>query len=165
MYSAIFAIDKNGGMGSQGSLPWPHDPEDLRWFQRHTKNQIVIMGSKTWLDPNMPSPLPNRINVVVSSKHLEDFPGADYVMNVTELEWGFDLLSQDHPGKTCFIIGGPKLLTISRNFIETAYVTHYNSEYDSDAVLDVDSWFKNTTIQQELLSNNKIFRKYECRLI
>ena len=86
-------------------------------------------------------------------------------MNTTELSKGFDLLAQDHPNKTIFIIGGPRLLKISRNFIETALVTHYNSDYDSDAVLDVDSWFENTTVLQESLSNNKIFRKYECRPI
>ena len=165
MINAIFAIDNNGGMGSRGSLPWPHDSEDMRWFQRHNKNQIVVMGSATWLDPNMPSPLPNRINVVVSRKHLEDFPGADYVMNVNELDWGFKLIAQDYPDKTIWIIGGPRLLTISRNFIETAIVTHYNSDYGCDAILDTKSWFTNTEIQDESPGINKIFRKYKCKPI
>jgi len=165
MVNAIFAIDKNGGMGRNGSLPWPYDLEDMRWFQRHTKNQIVVMGSSTWLDPNMPSPLPNRINVVVTSKHLEDFPGADYVLNANELSWGLDLIAQDFPNNIIWIIGGPKLLTISRNFIDTALVTHYNSDYDCDAILDINSWFTNTELVEELSGINKIFRKYTCKPI
>lgn len=45
----ILAIDSNGGMGKDGTLPW-HHPEDLKYFQKYTKNTICIMGRTTFLD-------------------------------------------------------------------------------------------------------------------
>jgi dihydrofolate reductase len=67
MIAAILASTNTGGIGLNGTLPWPKHSEDLKWFKEHTSNQIVVMGRKTWDDPMMPKPLPNRINCVVSS--------------------------------------------------------------------------------------------------
>ena len=57
---AIFAVDKFGGMGFNGSLPWPHHSEDLAYFKEQTTNHIVVMGRNTWEDPKLPKPLPGR---------------------------------------------------------------------------------------------------------
>ena len=39
---------------------------------------IVVMGSTTWEDPDMPRPLPKRTNVLVTTRK-DDYPGAHYV--------------------------------------------------------------------------------------
>ena len=54
MISSIFAIDASGGIGKDGSLPWPKDSEDLKWFRHNTTGDIVVMGKNTWMDPMMP---------------------------------------------------------------------------------------------------------------
>ena len=162
MLRAIFAIDRYGGMGNKGSLPWPHDPEDMRWFRQHTSNQLVIMGSSTWLDPTMPSPLPHRINVVVSDQPPHKFYGADYIVKTDNLSVTLGEIASQHKERSCWVIGGPKLLTMTRHLITDAYVTHYHDEYEADAVLDVACWLNNAMIQEESYGNNKTFRRYTC---
>ena len=68
MINAIFAVDHYGGMGFNGTLPWPHNAADLANFKKATTNHVVVMGRNTWDDPKMPKPLPERI-VYVASKH------------------------------------------------------------------------------------------------
>ena len=57
------AVDDNGGVSKNGSMPWPRNSRDLEWFKKNTKSNIIIMGRITWVDPKMPTPLINRINV------------------------------------------------------------------------------------------------------
>ena len=77
MLKAIMAIDDEGGVSKSGSMPWPKNSNDLKWFKKNTVNQVVIMGRLTWADPLMPKPLPNRINVLVTNKSPYLFKGAD----------------------------------------------------------------------------------------
>ena len=80
MLKAIMAVDDNGGVSKSGSMPWPKNSGDLQWFKKNTINQVVIMGRLTWVDPMIPTPLPNRINILVTKKSPSLFPGAnDYI--------------------------------------------------------------------------------------
>jgi Dihydrofolate reductase len=64
MIKAILACDKRGGVSKEGSIPWPKNTKDLSWFKKNTPNHVVVMGSKTWIDPLMPWPPANRINLL-----------------------------------------------------------------------------------------------------
>jgi len=165
MMRAIFAIDLNGGMGKAGSLPWPHDPEDMKWFRDHTGDQVVVMGSRTWQDPNMPSPLPGRINVVVSDQPAELFNGADHIISNTRLRESLGEIELMYPGKGVWIIGGANLLSRTRDVVSEAYVTHFHDDYGCDTVLAARDWLQNTTIQTESYGRNKTFRVYTCNHI
>ena len=79
MLKAIMAVDDEGGVSKLGRMPWPKNSSDLEWFKNHTVNQVVIMGRSTWIDPKMPTPLLNRINVLITSKPPSFFPGADII--------------------------------------------------------------------------------------
>ncbi len=68
MIKAILACDNEGGVSKKGTIPWPKNTKDLRWFKKNTTNNVVVMGSKTWVDPLMPWPLPNRINDLATPK-------------------------------------------------------------------------------------------------
>ena len=35
MIKAILACDDDWGIGKCGDLPWPHDPNDLKWFKEN----------------------------------------------------------------------------------------------------------------------------------
>ena len=76
MIKAILACDDYGGVSKNGTLPWPHNSTDLKWFKDNTAGHIVVMGSTTWEDPGMPRPLPKRTNVLVTTRK-DDYPGAD----------------------------------------------------------------------------------------
>ena len=70
MIKAILACDEEGGVSKKGTIPWPKNTKDLGWFKKNTTNNVVVMGSKTWVDPLMPWPLPNRINVLATTKKI-----------------------------------------------------------------------------------------------
>ena len=36
MIKAIMAVDDNGGVSRDGSMPWPKNHKDLKWFKNHT---------------------------------------------------------------------------------------------------------------------------------
>ena len=62
---AIACVDENWGIGKSGDLLF-HIKKDMESFKRLTENGIVIMGRRTW--ESLPKkPLPNRINIVVTS--------------------------------------------------------------------------------------------------
>ncbi len=66
MITLIVARAKNGAIGRDNTIPW-HIPEDLKSFKRETLGGAVIMGRNTW--DSLPfKPLPNRLNIVVSSR-------------------------------------------------------------------------------------------------
>ena len=100
MINAIFAVDFNGGMGFNGSLPWPHNAEDLQHFKDLTTGHVVVCGRKTWDDPKMPKPLPNRTNYVFSSQSI---PGVR-TLNGNVIE-NLKALEQIHTNQTIFVIG------------------------------------------------------------
>ena len=77
MIKAILAIDDEGGVSKDGSMPWPKNSNDLKWFKNHTLNNVVIMGKLTWIDPFIPTPLKDRINVLVTNQDKTKYPSAD----------------------------------------------------------------------------------------
>ena len=71
MIKAIMAVDDNGGISKGFSMPWPKNSKDLQWFKKNTLNQVVVMGSKTWEDPFLPTPLKYRENTeIVTNDNL-----------------------------------------------------------------------------------------------
>ena len=146
----IMACDAAGGIARKGTLPWPKNTKDLAWFKRHTTGCVVVMGSKTWQDPFMPSPLPGRYNVVVTSKPEEN-PGADaYITKnlceeVKKLEQ--EKGSKDKP---IWIIGGANLVDQLMPEIDRFYITIMDEKYDCDTFLPLKSILR----QPELASKH-----------
>ena len=75
MIKAILACDNSGGVSKNGTMPWPKNSRDLKWFKSNTAQNVVVMGSTTWDDPIMPGPLPKRVNVLATTRE-KDYPGA-----------------------------------------------------------------------------------------
>ena len=127
MINAIFAVDFNGGMGFNGTLPWPHNAEDLQHFKDLTTGQVVVCGRKTWDDPKMPKPLPNRTVYVATHRpvaYATPFSG-DITQKLLAIE-------QAHPDKKIFVIGGVELLESARSLFDRIYLTHIKGSYKAD---------------------------------
>lgn len=138
MIKAIFAIDAFGGMGLNGGLPWPHCKEDFAWFVNNTKNNTVVMGRKTWEDPKMPKPLPNRRNIVVcKNKYYKA-----YQADVWTEDWIDRMRILDSKQNDVWVIGGPSLLEQAKPYIQEFYVTRFKSAYRSDVKLDTRTFFE-----------------------
>ena len=139
----IWAQDENGGIGKDGKLPW-HISEDLKNFKRLTSGSTILMGRNTW--ESLPvRPLPERRNIVLSSKEV---PDVEYYTSVEEC-----LKRLDGDGtEELFVIGGT---TVYRNFIHRAdelHITHVD-----ELTIGIDTYFPVTMIkiQQEFEKINE----------
>ena len=130
------AIDDEGGVSRNGTMPWPKNSDDLKWFKQNTINNIVIMGKLTWLDPQMPTPLKNRINVLVTNKSPSMYPGADkyisgdLVVNIRKLFKEFNSLEK-------WIIGGPNIVDQLFELIDEFYLTRIYGNYNCDTKINI----------------------------
>jgi dihydrofolate reductase len=135
MINAIFAADMFGGMGLQGTLPWPHNSSDLKNFKRLTEGGIVVMGRRTYDDPKMPKPLPNRTVYVVSNRMIADSVHqirGDIVSKILQLE-------KDNPNQTIWVIGGADILEQCESIYDKIYLTHVKGSYKIDTKVNLKS--------------------------
>lgn len=127
MIRAILAADTNWGIGKDGTMPWPHNSEDLKWFKECTLNSTVIMGRKTW--DSLPfKPLPNRQNVVVS-RQLD----IDKYKNTVIID--IDTLRNTKRSLDCWIIGGSQLIETVLSSIDEIWISRINEVYSCDTFL------------------------------
>lgn len=156
MISAIFATDLHGGFGYHGGLPWQHITEDLQHFKDTTKDQIVVMGRGTWESKDMPKPLPNRINAVVTTSFIPDV----HRINPHNYLIGLDLLHQEYPNKEIFIIGGKQLIMLSLPILQQLFITTIKGEYESDVRLDLNTIVADFDIASSRTSELCLYEKY-----
>ena len=141
MIKAIMAVDDEWGFSKNGSMPWPKNTEDLQHFKATTNNNIIVMGRLTWDDPFMPTPLKNRINILVTSQSPDLYPGADryisddLIKNIKNINSEYE--NQDFlKNKDIFIIGGANLIFQVFDIIDIFFITHIKGAYNCDKKLD-----------------------------
>lgn len=112
---AIAACDKNNLIGKDNQIPW-HLPEDLKFFRKQTENNIVIMGRKTWESiPKNFRPLPNRINIVLTSE-IEKYKNSDDKSVSFVNSWEDALaLATFFDDRDIYVIGGASLYNCAIN--------------------------------------------------
>jgi dihydrofolate reductase len=102
--SIIAAKSKNFVIGNNNILPW-YLPSDLKHFKTLTQGCVVIMGRKTY--ESIGKPLPNRLNVVISSQNSFNTPeGVIVSSGPNEAIKASRLLCLEQGIKDIWIIGG-----------------------------------------------------------
>lgn len=135
MINAIIACDLDGGIGKNGTLPWPRIPEDLRRFREKTTNGVVVMGRKTWDDPVMPKPLPRRINVIVTTKNditTWTAMGEGIVTATGDPEIILKTLQETYRYRDIYVIGGSSLFNQCLPYIDRLFLTRVKKSFDCD---------------------------------
>lgn len=160
MIRSIFAVDANGGLGKDGTLPWPKDGEDLRWFKESTTGDMVVMGKNTWLDPMMPKPLPNRTSVIVATKDYHLCDAAHMVISGDHLIPALGELQSRNPHRTIWIIGGAQLLTSTKGLSEEIYLTRFDRAYECDVKIDLVEYLRGYELRKEIPGKDKRFQIY-----
>lgn len=134
MINAIVACDDNGGIGKNNTIPWPYNKEDMCYFKELTTNNIVVMGANTWHSKGMRAPLPNRYNVVVTTKNvLTPMPDLCIRENVSK---EILLLEERFSDKIIWIIGGSTLLSQTSSIIDYWYITRIGNVYQCDKFIN-----------------------------
>ena len=133
MIRAILACDDTGGVSKDGTLPWPNNSTDLKWFKDNTAGHVVVMGSTTWQDPHMPRPLPKRTNVLVTSRPT-DYNGANRYIS-GDLNKSVQRIAEEFPSLITWVIGGPNIIEQTLGIIDEFYLSRIPGEYDCDTFL------------------------------
>ena len=119
----IVGFNHKNIIGNNNKIPW-YVPEDLKLFQKITKNHIIEIGRKTFESlPN--GPLKNRVNIVITNqKELYDKNSETLIY--TNFANSFVLLEtlQKETQKEVFIIGGN---TIYKQYFE--YCTKFHISF------------------------------------
>ena len=147
------AADDFGGISKNGSMPWPKNSSDLKWFKKNTINTIVIMGRLTWIDPFMPSPLKERINVLITNQDKEKYLGADEYISGDILKNVIDI-SNNYKKKDIFIIGGSDILSQLFNLVEEFYLTRIYGNFKCDKFIDLKKIEESMAIIKKIENDN-----------
>jgi dihydrofolate reductase len=143
MINALFASDRFGGIGFNGTLPWPHNSNDLKNFKALTQGHVVVMGRRSWDDPKLPKPLPGRTVYVATTRgieHARPIKG-DIVEEVSKLE-------KMYPNKTIWVVGGADILEQCRDLYDRIYLTHFKGNFRIDTKVDLKSILTGYQIKQ-----------------
>jgi dihydrofolate reductase len=130
MIKAIMAVDDKWGIGKNGSLPWPKNSEDLKYFSKQTTGHIVVMGRKTWEDPCFPGPLPNRENIVITSKQMDEVEtiSGSIMRDLQTLDFNSE--------KDVWLIGGRQVIESYIDLVDEFYLTSIPGDYECDTFLE-----------------------------
>ena len=136
MIKAIMAVDDNGGISKGSSMPWPKNSNDLKWFKKNTLNQVVVMGSKTWEDPFMSTPLKERENIIITTKDNSYYPGAKAYLKGNVVNEILNL-EKKYSNKDIYIIGGPDIIKQTFDLFKEFYLTRIYGNFECDKFIDI----------------------------
>jgi len=150
---AILACDPEGGIGLNGTLPWPAPKGDHERFRKLIKNCTVIMGRKTWDSPDMPKPLPNCKNIVITNTPSATSSGGLLRPINTPLEINNLTAQYEHniiPWKLLFLgkhiwdngqtwcVGGAQIFLEMYYHIKELHLTILPKTYECDTFINIE---------------------------
>lgn len=140
MINAIVSVDEKMGIGANGKLLASY-PEDMKFFKAMTTGHVVVMGRKTW-DSLPIKPLPNRTNIVITSKpqksndiNVEFITMEDFLNNLDYLDTG---------DREIFIIGGASIYKQLLPYCQKIYMTLIPTVHE-----DADAFFPQIDVHNE----------------
>lgn len=134
-FNVIVALSrKNNGIGLNNTIPWKL-PKDMGYFRSITtgsSKNAVIMGRKTWESiPEKFRPLPNRINIILSSNYSVNLENTIVCSN---FESSLEYCQQIENLEEVFVIGGEQIYNIALQHpnLNKVYVTEIYNEFECD---------------------------------
>lgn len=115
----IWAQGNGGVIGRDNTIPW-RVPEDARYFRERTTGHPVVMGRRTWDSlPERFRPLPNRMNVVLTT---DETWSADGAVVAHDLPGALRRAADADPELTV-VMGGEQIYTAAMPFADLLIVT------------------------------------------
>lgn len=147
----IAAVNKNWGIGKSNDLLY-HIPADMKFFRSKTKDNIIIVGRKTLESFPKGSPLPNRINIVLTRDSSYKANGAYVCTNIDEISKIID----DNPEKDVYVCGGAEIYSLLLPYCSSALITKVDDDADAEKFMPnldtADSW--QLSEQSETMTEN-----------
>lgn len=124
MLKIIAAVDKEMGIGKDGSIPWNY-PKDMSFFKFMTTSldcNNLIFGRKTF--ENIDVPLKNRKTYVLS-RNKNGIKSEDPYLEYTTLHGVSDV-------KNAYVCGGEAVYEQTINKVQELVLTRINDTYNCD---------------------------------
>ncbi len=134
LYNAIVCVDSVFGIGKNNTIPWKLK-EEMKFFKSMTEHKTIVMGRNTY--ESIGKPLPNRINIVVSSTLKQSNTENLFIVpNIIECMILIETIIK--PLTDVFIIGGSKIYKqfIQLKIVNNIYLNQINNYYDCDIHYD-----------------------------
>lgn len=128
----IVAVDKNWAIGKNNQL-LVSIPSDMKFFRQTTTGKVVVMGRKTLESFPGSRPLPNRTNIVLTTRMDYEVKGAIVVHSLEEM---LEELKK-YNSEDIYIIGGGSIYKMMLPYADLIHVTKIDYAYDAD------TWFPN----------------------
>lgn len=166
--TSIVAVGLDGAIGVQNRLPWKLK-SDLRFFQRTTKSNVVIMGRKTY--DSIGGCLPHRENLVLSHRAqlFEAHRGCTHTHSLEETLFARGKWAR----KDAFVIGGAVTYALFAPYVDRYLITVVDARFPeadaffSEAVFGADEEWETKAVEVELaddgMSDEYAFQVYELR--
>lgn len=122
----IAAVDLDGGIGKNGTMPWPLLKTDMKRFKELTTGHPIIMGRVT--AESIGKALPNRTNIVLSATR-KPVPGFDLVTD--DIQDALNIARKADTGE-CWIIGGAEIYSQTVSLADHIHLTVIHDRYDCD---------------------------------
>ncbi len=162
--SSIVVVGKNREIGYKNQLLWEL-PADMARFKKITTGHAVIMGDRTF--ESIGSPLPGRINIVISLKKDYKAPGCTVAHSIEDsIECAKKLspspCKEERQGELrnkrgcsgvwdeveAFVIGGGTIYKLFMPLIDKLYVTEVDDAPKADVYFPDYSEFKKVIFEE-----------------
>ena len=134
----IFACDNKYGIGFDKSLPNWNLRNDLHRFKTLTTGEgdnFIIMGKTTWLSLNK-RPLPNRINIILSTTLDKNINYNNVVVKETKEEIDEYIEEYKKKNSQVWIIGGAQVYKSYLHEVDNIYWSHAADCFTANVFLD-----------------------------
>lgn len=140
--SAAVCQASNRVIGANGGIPWQGKLKgEQKLFRDFTSGKAVVMGRKTWESiPAKYRPLPNRLNIVLTSK--EDYIIDGVALRADSVGQAIQIAKVLYHTEVVFI-GGQRVYEESKGLWDKLYLTTLEKEFEGDTLfpeLDKEEW-------------------------
>ncbi len=127
MINMIWAMDENNLIGKDDLIPW-HVKEDLIYYKKKTKGQVVLMGDATYYSLKgyyKDKPLPyGKIYVATIDKSL----------SIEGVEMVYDLISfiSAYEGEELWVVGGATIYKLCLPYADRLYISFIKGNHEGN---------------------------------
>ena len=126
----IVSVDMNWGIGKDNDLLM-RIPDDMKQFREKTTGNVIVMGRKTLESFPNSKPLPNRLNLVITSN--KDYY-ADGVVICHSIDEALEKIKDLN--KDVYIVGGGSIYTAFMPYCNEAIITKFEKLFDADTFIE-----------------------------
>lgn len=181
--SIIVASSLDYGIGYENRMPW-NIPSELKHFREITtrcrdknKKNCIIMGRNTWYSlPNAPSPLKDRINIIISANNHDTIAkeiaaladrsdtGRAYVFKT--IEDALRYIENDDAIESSFVIGGSQIYDAFlekyiKNINSIYWSIIYDKTYECDRFIDSNVIYNHFSfLKEDIIINDNYISMY-----